>query len=100
MDFLKFGNANGQNLGSPYIEHLCTNFRLFKQLGSFIKAGFFTKKKTREALVPGPASDKLLILFDIDETLVHCDIKGITKTFETRTRIPISDFLGRKTLVG
>lgn len=100
MDFIKFGGKNGEHKESQYVEHICSSFTMFKQLGPLISSCFHQPRKIREVYVPGDRSDKLLILFDIDETLVHCDIKGTTKSYETRTRIQISDAIGRKMLVG
>ena len=101
MDFIRFGGVHGQHKESKYVEHICTSFTMFKQLGHLIEKGKRNPKPHRPVVVPAaPGCQKILILFDIDETLVHCDIRNVTKTFDTRTRIQISDPYGRKIVVG
>lgn len=100
MDFIRFGGANGQHKESKYVEHVCASFTMFKQLGPLMELGKRNPKPHRPVVVPtAPGKKRMLVLFDIDETLVHCDVRNVTKTFDTRTRIQISDQFGRKIVV-
>ena len=73
---------------------------MFRQLGDFINRSYQEPKNHKPVTIPGEEGrQKLTILFDLDETLVHCDIKNVTKSFETRIRIQLTNQYGRKVLV-
>lgn len=103
-----------QQLDSPYLAHFSTTFNIFvSQIGKAIKQA----REEREGLTwgeyigPGANStrkykffegeydkNKITLLFDLDETFVHCDLKEVTKSFDKRTRIIITNGYNQKSI--
>lgn len=76
-------------LKSPHLIHLETSFVYFQKLRELIQRSehlsLSRAKKVQLPVQVGQARPTLL--FDIDETLVHCDIKNETTSFDKRVRI-------------
>ena len=85
---------------NPYTDHLAIGFRIFQTFKDKIKRSLQNARPNKQVYFPGSyVPGRLTILFDLDETFVHCDIRNLTKHHDEQVRIQIRDAFGRRMMV-
>lgn len=94
MDFMMCYQEEKEN---PYLKHLMATYTAYLHISLYLTNA---RRSQIKISLPGPPNPtRLLILLDIDETLVHCDVREKTRSFYKRVHVHLNDSLNRKMLV-